>query len=462
MKNQPVDRFPKAATACVTLLLITIAILAGHGETHATPIAEINPAFQPLQAIDGDDETVPLAMNAASAEGLIWVRQEPAVINANNDPLRYDATEDRFKGTFTEYTVGETNIGMHDRYVDHGWEGYNVTINSLFDRPPIVLNPPLRYKIRASFSHDGIHNPGSGSVGAQFWYSSDWGILEPSNEVLGYYPFDDWWDGTSSKEWMLSAPPATREGETFEVSAGWWNCAPCNVTWTYKAEPANAVERLGVEVVQPVVSYQDEEVPPGETYFPETCPDSTSRAATTDCSYQQEMEERAEVLFKCLEGLGGRERLMLLLQLVRLQKDPDDDTFIKLVIVLIADVKLAENCGYKVGSSHVYQQEQGNAYQLDLTLEQGAMLLDNVLDGQTIGVNTPLGTVAAATQGAFLTGYNPNTRIATFRAYSAPLTLQAMNGTKLILQPPQEVELTSKGFGPVTKLPHSFLPMLIR
>ena len=62
------------------------------------------------------------------------------------------------------------------------------------------------------------------------------------------------------------SPAILGEGDTFKITAGWWNCPPCNVTWTYRAEPANAVPRLGVEVVQPIVIYQGQEVAPGEFF----------------------------------------------------------------------------------------------------------------------------------------------------------------------------------------------------
>ena len=92
------------------------------------------------------------------------------------------------------------------------------------------------------------------------------------------------------------------------------------------------------------------------------------------------------------------------------------------------------------------------------------MHLNNVAGGLTTSVKTPLGTAVAAAQGGFLADYNPATSVATFRAYSTPLTLQPNSGSDLILQPYHEVKLTSSGFGPVTELPHFYLylPMLIR
>jgi hypothetical protein len=58
------------------------------------------------------------------------------------------------------------------------------------------------------------------------------------------------------------------------------------VTWTYRAEQNTPVEeaRLGAEVIAPVVTYQGEEVPVGEIFFPETCPLPFGRAADSCAS----------------------------------------------------------------------------------------------------------------------------------------------------------------------------------
>lgn len=458
--KQLVDRFPKGTTICLALMLIVVVLMTGYGETHATPIKDLSPASQPLPKAKLNGSDAPVDMPTASSNQLIWVRQDSPVINIDNDPLRYEPIEDRFAGSFTQYTVNETDIAMETRHVDHGAEGYNVTISSVFDRPPLVLTPPSRYKIKASFSHEGTHKWGAEGVGAQFMYSGEGGIVEPYWEPLGYYPWHPNFDGTSSKEWMVAAPPISQVGQTFEFYAGWWNCAPCNVTWTYRAEWANAVERLAVEVVQPIVRYQGDEVLPGETYFPEPCNTQTGRAAAS-CSYKTEMEDKAEVYINCLSDLDGHERLLVLLSLIKLG-DGNDDIIVKQAIMQIAEVKLAENCGYHWGASDEHRLDLEDEYRLDLVLEKGAMLLGNKVDGQTTSVFTPLGTATAAAQGTFAIGYNPATNVATFLAYSVPLTLQPEAGGEMVLQPHQQVELTSTGFGSVTDLPHLFLPVLIR
>ncbi len=431
MKKQRINPFPKRMSLCLAVIFMAIATFAGYGETEVA--AGIDPA------------------NAAADE-LIWVRQEPAVVNVNKDPLRIEATEPRFAGTFTQYTVQETNFSWEHRYVDHGNEAYHVTINSYFDRPPIVLRPPLRYKIGVTFTHGGTTNWGFEGLGWQFWYNSDWSILEPKGEVFKYYPWSIYFDGSFEKDWIITPPAALREGETFTLYAGWWNCPPCNVTWTYRAERAAEVERLGIEVVRPVVTYQGEEVPPGDMYFPETCP-STSIHADEPCDEQQQLEEKAKIALFCTRGLR-RLRALLLLELLDLTESGGFD----LAIVKLKAYGFEEKCGALAGQ----QADQADGYRLDLGLEEGAVQLSNAIAGQTISVDTALGTATTSAQDALIVAYNPKSNTAAFRAFATPLTLQPKTGAKKILQPYQQVELTAKGFGPVKELPHLFLPVLLK
>jgi uncharacterized Zn-binding protein involved in type VI secretion len=179
--------------------------------------------------------TYPITSPSTSAGLLVWVRDDAAVTNANKDPLEVQSTEARFEGSFSKMTVNEIGFSTQERYVDHGNEYYNVTIKCDFDTPPLVLNPGLRYKIKANFSHSGTYKQGGEGLGEQFWYNSERkGLIDPA-AVLKYYPWSPSFDGTASKEWMLTAPPVSK-GATFKVFAGLWNRPPCNVTWTYRAE----------------------------------------------------------------------------------------------------------------------------------------------------------------------------------------------------------------------------------
>lgn len=186
--------------------------------------------------------TVTTASTPTATRGLlVWIRQDQPIINVTNDPLEQRATEQRFEGTFTAYLVNETSIASEHRYVDRGFESYNVTFTCNFDRPPLVLLPGQSYKLKAVFEHGGTVADAS-NPGERFWYSAQRGyegILDPHDPpfaVLSYFPWTDGFSGTSSKEWMLTGPPATHLGDTFDMYASWWNCAPCNVTWTYRLE----------------------------------------------------------------------------------------------------------------------------------------------------------------------------------------------------------------------------------
>ncbi len=440
MKNQPDNRFPKAASVCLAFLLIIIAVLAGYGETYATPAT---------------DPALPEPMS--SSNELVWVRQDPPIINVNDDPTDWKSPpNDRFTGSYGQYTITETEISYHERWVDHGTEWYDVTLKTKFDRPPLVLNPPLRYQIKATASHSGTHN--YGSIGYQFWYNSPYGAVIEPHEVLAYYPFADDWDGTSSKEWMINPPAILGEGDSFEMYAGWWNCPPCNITWTYVAEPANAVPRLGVEVVQPTVKYQGDEVLPGEWFFPDNCPTTTTHADDS-CDYSFQMMNRAQVDMACYLGplLNARD-------LLRAYYGRDNETWPEHIVLYILHRKLLKECKIPAPNnapSAAYQSDQAeDVYQIDLALEQGAVQLSNLLNRQEIGVKTPLGAAYTASRGTFLIGHSPGANATTFRAYSTPLLLEPKSGSTLVLKPNQEVTLTSKGFGPVKELPHVFLPMV--
>lgn len=381
----------------------------------------------------------------AAESPLVWVRQDAPVINVNNDPTFYESPAgDRFEGSFWEYIVDETAIFYEQRYVDHGYEWYHVTLRTDFDRPPLVINPPLRYQISAAAGHSATKTEGAEGVGMRFWYSSNLAGIQPQ-EPLAYYPWSPYFDGTNTRDWMIEAPPIAQEGQTFTVVFGWWNCPPCNVTWTYKAEPAYEVEQLGAEVVAPVVEYKGDEVSPGETFYPDTCTLPDGRAAP--CGEAIDLVDAAAIRFKCA-SLEQYDRLLFLLKLL----DIFPDESLRFYVFL---VKMKDFCGLAAG-------RDGDDFRIGLALERGAFLLDSAAVGQSIYVHTALGTATADQPGAFAAGYQPDIRRATFRAYSAPLAIQPATGAPLTLQTGRQVSLTDAGFSPVTELPRALLPLAIR
>jgi hypothetical protein len=94
----------------------------------------------------------------------------------------------------------------------------------------------LRYKLRADFSHSsGALNFGYEGLGENFLWHVNKGNLEPPG-TFPYFPFASNFDGTKTKEWMLSVPPPARPGEELELSASMMNWPPGRVIWKYVAE----------------------------------------------------------------------------------------------------------------------------------------------------------------------------------------------------------------------------------
>ena len=60
-------------------------------------------------------------------------------------------------------------------------------------------------------------------------------IIDPPT-ALHYFPWNPDFDGTARKRWMVTAPPISHVGETFDLYASLWNRPPLLVVWTYRAE----------------------------------------------------------------------------------------------------------------------------------------------------------------------------------------------------------------------------------
>jgi len=169
---------------------------------------------------------------------LVWVRQEPPVVNVNKEPKEFKPPESRYAGSVTKMIPSETMFTTQEVYVDNGSPWYDLTIKCSFDTPPPVLVPGRTYPITATMSHEGTHTQGGEGLGEQFWYAAQRGyeeIVDP-RAVLPYYPWNPNFGGTDRMVWTVTGPAAAREGETFDLYAGLWNRPPCNVSWTYRAE----------------------------------------------------------------------------------------------------------------------------------------------------------------------------------------------------------------------------------
>jgi hypothetical protein len=433
VKHQPIARMPKAGIAILALSLIALVLFAGHSQTGPP--------------------------SAAAQNQLVWVRQEPPVINWKNAPTYYEYPEVDVKyGSFTKYTLAETEIIRESKLVDMGQFYYHVSFKSNFDRPPQIIYPDTNYKVRVEFSHTftaGDFSKRSDAAQFNYYAPNRSDIVEPIY-WFHYNPAAEHYDGPSS-EWTINVKPPRNEGQTFEMRATWGEGAygdpPANVTWTYRAEQNTPVEeaRLGAEVIAPVVKYQGEEVPVGEMFFPETCPLPGDRA-TDSCTSNITLSDRGRFDIKCVSNMANR--LQALLQLVDFSKNKEENEAMKIAIAHLAIIKIAENCSLPRSAT--------SDYELGLVLEQGAILLNNALDGQTVDIITPAGSAGTSKMGGFLTAYNPATNTATFQSHGAPLTVQPKTGPPLVLQPNQQVKVTSAGAGPVTGLPHLFLPLQVR
>jgi hypothetical protein len=193
---------------------------------------------------DGQADSSPAAVSIL-VESVKWVRDGETIVN-NTDPkapLEYYGggstpgyfEEERFTGMFTVYRLSETLIAVDDRWVDREWEAHNVTIESTFDAPPATLMPGDVVTLTMTFSSNGTVT--DGNPGATFQYGADRShgtTIQPA-DALAYFPWSPTFDGTASKSWTLTVPQG-QPSDTFQVWAGWWNCAVCNVTWTYRAE----------------------------------------------------------------------------------------------------------------------------------------------------------------------------------------------------------------------------------
>ena len=134
-----------------------------------------------------------------------------------------------------KWEVAEGTFSSEQTYQedqDIWYKGVKISVS--FDKPPLVLNPGLRYKVKASFSkNNGTLNHGYEGLGETFLWTG--GKIEPA-EKLSYFPWLKNFNGVTSKEWMISAPPATRVGDILVIGASMLNWPAGVVQWTYKAE----------------------------------------------------------------------------------------------------------------------------------------------------------------------------------------------------------------------------------
>lgn len=179
-----------------------------------------------------------LTTEPTTARLLVWVRQDPAIVNPENLALGWDYGQDARRNTsFVKWQVSESSFTSQQRYQEDENVWYDdVVFHVAFERPPIVLNPQLRYALGATFSHrNGALNFGYEGLGETFLWYVNKGSLEPTS-AFAYFPYALNFDGISTKKWMLSVPPPAQPGEQLQVSASMMNWPPGRVIWHYVAE----------------------------------------------------------------------------------------------------------------------------------------------------------------------------------------------------------------------------------
>ena len=229
----------------------------------------------------------------------------------------------------------------------------------------------------------------------------------------------------------------------FDGTWGLGDAECCNVLSAIRDE--NAAPSLAVQVERGALIVDGQTIPPGATYFPPSC-SPAGRSPTDEC-VSFELGGETALKFSCF--VNRLLRVLLVLENVQL-----DDADSELLLDIIA-IKLRERCGL----STVRQGDEA----LDLAIRQGAARVTGVVDGRISVAAGATGSAVATSNltgpGLFLAAYDPPAGKAAFHAYSAPLGVQPQAGAAFILPPYSRVEVTAGGPGPVTSLPHVYLPM---
>lgn len=206
-------------------------------DTARCPLPDRAVEIKPDVMTDKEDEP-----EQVTTPSLVWIRQGEPIINRNNQPLRRDYGDDpRRQDAFTQWSVSEGQIDSRHRYHEDDVVWYDVSFTCVFSKPPLILIPSETYELTATFSHSAIITEYSyQGIGEQFEFSvspgSGGALYRPDVvDVLAYYPWSDWFDGTTTDTWVLDVPYSINLGDSFEVYASFWNCPPCDVAWTYVA-----------------------------------------------------------------------------------------------------------------------------------------------------------------------------------------------------------------------------------
>ena len=207
----------------------------------------------------------------------------------------------------------------------------------------------------------------------------------------------------------------------------------------------NAPQALAVQVERGTLVVDGQTIPTGNTYFPPAC-SPTGLSATDDCATTFLLGSETAIKFSCF--VNRLLRVLLVLENVDLSVEDYD------LLIDVVAIKLREKCGLTA-----VRQE---GWSLDLAVREGSARVDSVIEGQMLSVAAGPATSMLDQPGSFQAGYDSATGKAVFHTYSSPLDMLPQTGAVFTLPPFSRVEVTLAGPGPVTPLPHTYLPMMQR
>ncbi len=182
--------------------------------------------------------------------------------------------------------------------------------------------------------------------------------------------------------------------------------------------PAIAVDQLAAQVVAPVVTYQGEEVPPGEVFFPESCDPSLIRSSV---DWRTRFTRGSQIQAQCarVQGVG---RLLLIVDLMKIE----DDYAIAYGWSLY--YKMAEGCGLTSARAD-------DDFQLGLFLSQGGLLLTNTIPARQWMWRPPWPRRRRTSRGRLYPATIPTATRRSSRPTPRRSTVQPVTGAPLNLQP---------------------------
>ena len=252
-----IDDFTTCEAVDIAALVEEVAAADSAADDEESPATDAEEAPQPSQSDtsppdDGGSDATgsdsPEAEPFVSTSEYIWVLTNTQT-NTNNDKTSfygggqdpYYFTEERFKGKSLVFGCSANNFTFHDVDVDYEYEFHNVTVGVDFDSPPTRLDSGQEMDLQVFASSSGTINEGGFGSGLRFQYHLNNTGVEP---VFTYFPWSEYFDGTTSWTYSLTAPMASEGGE-FTITAGLWNAPPCHTVWTYQAQANENVPAPG-------------------------------------------------------------------------------------------------------------------------------------------------------------------------------------------------------------------------